>query len=56
VTLLLEEASKELPADAVVVGDEDRRGHVRVILAPPVRRVNLESRRGRRFGSAVATL
>ena len=41
VTVLLEEASEQLSADAVVVGNEDRRGHVvRVILASPRAAVN----------------
>ena len=41
VTVLLEEATEQLPADAVVVGDEDRRGHVaRVILASRTAAVN----------------
>jgi hypothetical protein len=40
-TVLLEEASEQLSADAVVVGNEDRRSHVvRVILASPRAAVN----------------
>ena len=40
-TVLLEEASEQLPADAVVVGDEDRRRHLASIVTGRSGRVNL---------------